>query len=95
MAPTVTRRLQLSGQRIRRGSLAVAGEGALRVELGKRGYAFAEIAEPDIFVDHATHTAALVLRVDPNGVREFGRIVLELRRQLHDHLVLIVRRVDL
>jgi len=55
----------------------IAGEGALRLELGKRGYAFAEMGAPDIVVDHATRTATLALPVEPNGIREFGRIVIE------------------
>jgi translocation and assembly module TamA len=54
-----------------------AGEAALRVELGKRGYAFAELGEMDIAVDHETRTAALTLPVDPNGARQFGRIRVE------------------
>jgi translocation and assembly module TamA len=54
-----------------------AGEAALRVELGKRGYAFAEIGAIDIALDHETRTAALILPVNPNGTRLFGRIVVE------------------
>jgi translocation and assembly module TamA len=54
-----------------------AGEAALRVELGKRGYAFAEIGEMDIALDHETRTAALTLPVNPNGTRRFGRIRVE------------------
>jgi len=54
-----------------------AGEAALRVELGKRGYAFAEVGEMDIGLDHETRTAALVLPVNPNGTRQFGRIRVE------------------
>lgn len=54
-----------------------AGEAALRVELGKRGYAFAEVGEMDIAIDHETRTAALVLPVNPNGTRQFGRIRVE------------------
>jgi translocation and assembly module TamA len=54
-----------------------AGEAALRAELGKRGYAFAEIKEMDIALDHETRTAALTLPVDPNGSRRFGRITVE------------------
>lgn len=55
----------------------IKGQGALTVELGKRGYAFADVGEPDITVDHETRTATLVLPVEPNGVRQFGRIVVE------------------
>jgi len=54
-----------------------AGEAALRVELGKRGYAFAEIKEMDIALDHETRTATLTLPVNPNGTRQFGRITVE------------------
>ncbi|HEX6375496.1 MAG TPA: BamA/TamA family outer membrane protein [Allosphingosinicella sp.] len=54
-----------------------AGEAALRVELGKRGYAFAEVGEMDIALDHETRTATLILPVDPNGARQFGRILVE------------------
>jgi translocation and assembly module TamA len=54
-----------------------AGEAALRVELGKRGYAFADVGELGITVDHESRTATLVLPVDPKGARQFGRIVVE------------------
>ncbi|HEX8667968.1 MAG TPA: BamA/TamA family outer membrane protein [Allosphingosinicella sp.] len=54
-----------------------AGEAALRVELGKRGYAFADVGQLDVAVDHQAHTATLVLPVNPNGARQFGRIVVE------------------
>ncbi|HYJ82575.1 MAG TPA: BamA/TamA family outer membrane protein [Allosphingosinicella sp.] len=54
-----------------------AGEAALRVELGRRGYAFAEVGAMDIALDHETRTATLVLPVDPNGTRQFGRIRIE------------------
>jgi len=54
-----------------------AGEAALRVELGKRGYAFAEVGELDVALDHETRTAALTLPVNPNGTRQFGRIRVE------------------
>ena len=54
-----------------------AGEAALRTELGRRGYAFADVGTLDIAVDHATHTATLVLPVQPNGTRQFGRFIVE------------------
>ena len=52
-------------------------EAALRVELGRRGYAFAELREAEIVVDHETRTATLVLPVEPAGARRFGRIIVE------------------
>lgn len=54
-----------------------AGAAALRTELGKRGYAFAETGEMDIALDHETRTAILTLPVNPNGSRQFGRIRVE------------------
>jgi translocation and assembly module TamA len=68
------------------------GEAALRVELGKRGYAFAEVGEMDIAVDHETRTAALTLPVNPNGSRQFGRIRVEGRPLFSpDHIQTIAR----
>ncbi|MGS1016849.1 autotransporter assembly complex protein TamA [Allosphingosinicella humi] len=54
-----------------------AGEAALRVALGNRGYAFADIGDLDIVVDHETRTATLVQPVEPRGVRRFGKILVE------------------
>ncbi|MDP9413798.1 MAG: outer membrane protein assembly factor, partial [Pseudomonadota bacterium] len=68
------------------------GELALRAELGRRGYAFADLGSLDVAVDHATRTATLVLPVEPNGTRRFGRFIVE-GRQLFDaaHLQTIAR----
>jgi translocation and assembly module TamA len=52
-------------------------EAALRAELGRRGYAFAEVGEAQIVVDHDTRTATLVLTVNPAGPRRFGRVIVE------------------
>jgi len=54
-----------------------AGEAALRVALGARGYAFADVGALDIAIDHEKRTASLTLPVVPNGSRAFGRIVVE------------------
>jgi translocation and assembly module TamA len=53
------------------------GAAALLVELGERGFAFADVGEMEIVVDHETRTAALRLPVEPNGTRRFGRIIVE------------------
>ena len=50
---------------------------SLRVALGRRGYAFAEVGEPEIVVDHGTQRATLSLLVRPEGTRRFGRVVVE------------------
>src|SRR5687768_6677159 len=54
-----------------------AAQAALQAELGRRGYAFAELGEPDIVIDHDTRTATLLLPVRPQGTRRFGRILVE------------------
>ncbi len=54
-----------------------AAQAALQVELGQRGYAFADVGALDISVDHDSRTATLVLPVDPKGSRKFGAIVVE------------------
>jgi translocation and assembly module TamA len=54
-----------------------AAEAALRVELGRRGYAFADVGALDVAVDHETRTATLVLPVRPEGARRFGNVVVE------------------
>jgi translocation and assembly module TamA len=54
-----------------------AGQTALAAELGRRGYAFADVGELDVAVDHETRTATLTLPVTPNGERKFGRILVE------------------
>ncbi|MDB5691190.1 MAG: outer membrane protein assembly factor [Alphaproteobacteria bacterium] len=50
---------------------------ALQVALGRSGYAFADLGKLDIEVDHTAHTASLILPVNPNGERQFGRILVE------------------
>ena len=47
---------------------------ALRIELGEKGYATAQIGEQDIVIDHDTATARLVLPVTPGPVGTFGTI---------------------
>lgn len=54
--------------------LVEEGMAALRVELGRRGYAFGAVGEPQIVVDHETRTASLSLPVQAQGTRRFGRI---------------------
>ena len=53
------------------------GEAALRAELGRRGYAFADVGTLDVAVDHEARTATLTLPVTAKGARAFGRIVVE------------------
>ena len=52
-------------------------EAALRAELGRRGFAFAQVGETQIVVDHDSRTATLVLPVEPAGTRRFGHVLVE------------------
>lgn len=71
-----------------------AGEAALRAELGRLGYAFADVGALDVAVDHATRTATLVLPVQPNGTREFGRFIVEGREIFSENHLETVSRLD-
>lgn len=69
-----------------------AGRAALTVALGNRGYAFAEVGELDVVVDHATRTATLILPVSPGGDRQFGEIRVEGPQVLPaEHIAIIAR----
>ena len=71
-----------------------AGEAALRVALGQRGFAFAEVGALDIAVDHETRTARLVLPVEPNGARRFGRVIVEGRPLFSARHIETIARFD-
>ena len=52
----------------------LAGGIGLKVALGERGFAMAEIGEQDIEVDHRTRRASLTLPVQPGPLASFGTI---------------------
>lgn len=47
----------------------------LRVALGESGYPFAEVAEPELLIDHAREEGDLTLDVAPKGKYVFGEVV--------------------
>lgn len=47
----------------------------LRVALGETGYPFAELAEPELLIDHARQEGDLTLDVQPRGKYVFGDVV--------------------
>ena len=53
----------------------VEREGALRLALGEGGYPFAQLAAPELLIDHARNEGDLTLPVDPGGKFVFGEIV--------------------
>jgi translocation and assembly module TamA len=67
-------------------------EAALRAELGRRGFAFADVGALDVEIDHATRAATLVLPVTPAGRRRFGEVRVEGRPPFSaDHVQTIAR----
>jgi translocation and assembly module TamA len=52
----------------------IAAGDALRTALGRQGFAFGTVAEPDVVVDHASRTATLAIKVDPGAAQTFGAI---------------------
>ena len=57
------------------GDTVVAAQDRLTQTIGREGFPFAKVGEPEITVDHATRTATLDIAVAPGGERRFGRIV--------------------
>lgn len=47
----------------------------LRIALGESGYPFAELADPDLLIDHARTEGDLTLAVEPGGKYAFGEVV--------------------
>ncbi len=46
----------------------------LKAMIGREGFPFAKVGEPEITVDHDTRTASLSLAVEPGGQQRFGAI---------------------
>ncbi|MGJ3649209.1 autotransporter assembly complex protein TamA [Sphingomonas sp. GlSt437] len=69
-----------------------AGEEALRAELGHQGFAFGNIGQSAIVVDHATQTATLDLSVKPGTARNFGQITTPPNRIFDAHHIQQIAR---
>jgi len=54
----------------------LAGEAAVRDRIGREGFPFAKVSEPEVVVDHEERTATLVMQVDPGTARNFGGITV-------------------
>lgn len=54
----------------------IAAEGELRTKIGREGFPFAKVTEPEVVVDHEDRTAKLVLDVDPGTLRKFGKVTM-------------------
>lgn len=51
------------------------GAAELAIQLGERGYPFAQLGEPSVVIDHATGKATLNLALDSGGQRRFGHVI--------------------
>ncbi len=54
----------------------ISGELAIAEKLGREGFPFAKVAEPEVVIDHDTRIATLNLNVDSGGERRIGAITL-------------------
>ncbi len=48
---------------------------AFKVELGRQGYPFAKVGEPEVAIDHQTNKAVLTVQITPGERARFGKIV--------------------
>jgi translocation and assembly module TamA len=66
---------------------------SFKVELGRQGYPFAKVGEPEVAIDHQANLAVLTLPVTPGERARFGRIVPTGSRPLFStkHLQTIAR----
>ena len=70
----------------------LAGEAAVRDRIGREGFPFAEVSDPQVVVDHEERTATLVMAVDPGTARNFGTIKVANDRVFDaDHIQTIAR----
>ena len=92
------------GARLRRGfaikrddavdaDAVIAAVAALKADLGRGGFPFAKVGDPQVTVDHKAHTASLALAVEAGAPARFGRIRLEGSRPLFSaaHVATIAR----
>jgi translocation and assembly module TamA len=53
----------------------VEGEAALKTAVGREGFPFASVGQPEVVVDRAAGTATVQVAVAPGELRRFGRVV--------------------
>lgn len=67
---------------------------ALDAALGDSGYAFAQVGEPELVIDHKPQTGDLTLPVQNNGKYRFGEVVSTLPKFLSSHHLHTISRFD-
>ncbi|WP_420141227.1 autotransporter assembly complex protein TamA [Sphingomonas sp.] len=74
-APTLRRQFAVKeGDRVDADAV-LAATTTFRTALGREGYPFAKVGEPQVGIDHDTNQATLTLDVSPGAKARFGRIV--------------------
>ena len=69
-----------------------AAVAALRAELGRRGYPYAKVPDPDVVIDREAATATVALAVDLGGEKRFGQVVVRGAQMFSaSHIELIAR----
>ena len=68
------------------------GVAAVTTTIGKEGFPFAHVGQPQIVVDHATQTATLDLSVAPNGQKTFGKIIASTGKVFDAHHIQEIAR---
>ncbi|KQN37533.1 hypothetical protein ASG37_10855 [Sphingomonas sp. Leaf407] len=74
-AETLREAFPIAPQSPVQGDTVVAAQEKLTQTIGREGFPFAKVGEPEITVDHATRTATIEVPVQPGGERRFGRII--------------------
>ena len=69
-----------------------AAQANLALRLGREGFAFAKVGEPEVTIDYDSKTGRLTLPVNPDGAKRFGAIRVEGKRLFGPkHLARIAR----
>jgi len=74
------------GDRARSAAIIAATERAI-TDLGTKAYPFAAVAERRVVVDHASHTVAILLRIDAGAFARFGATEVDGLSQLDEGYV--------
>lgn len=72
----------------------LAGEAALKTEIGREGFPFAKVGEPQVVVDHEDRTATLVVDIDPGNASRFGKVTVADDRVFSARHVQTIARFD-
>jgi translocation and assembly module TamA len=84
-APELREAFSIQPQSPVQGDSIVTAQEKLTQRIGREGFPFAKVDDPEITVDHATRTATIDVPVTPGGERRFGQIVARPNRVFDGH----------